>query len=284
MSRIKASSGSSSGGSSATSIANVLVAGQAFNANQSYAVRWGIEANGETPDEVYAADYDAATLNNYWAIGIALSPTAVIPGGNINVYSFGTYTLGSSDTPFMASDVGNPVWLTADGAFSTTAPSLDTEADEKIGIVMSTSQIWINDQLMGIGGGGGGGGSGVTSLNGLMGVIDLVAGTPNITITEVGNNIDISFTGSGTGNVTGIAPTTVGAIARWADITGTTIENSPDTLVQDSGAIEAQGFITNRSVVGIVSVPSEYSWIAPELEIELSGAIEIEPDGELIII
>ena len=39
----------------------------------SYAVRWGIEANGETPDEVYAADYDAATLNNYWAIGIALS-------------------------------------------------------------------------------------------------------------------------------------------------------------------------------------------------------------------
>ena len=83
---------------------------------------------------------------------------------NINVYSFGTYTLGSSDTPFMASDVGNPVWLTADGAFSTTAPSLDTEADEKIGIVMSTSQIWINDQLMGIGGGGGGGGSGVTSL------------------------------------------------------------------------------------------------------------------------
>ena len=33
MSRIKASSGSSSGGSSATSIANVLVAGQAFNAN-----------------------------------------------------------------------------------------------------------------------------------------------------------------------------------------------------------------------------------------------------------
>ena len=286
MSRIKASSGSTSGssGGSATSIANVLIAGQAFSANTSYAVRWGIEANGETPDRVYAADYDAATLNNYWAIGIALSPTSVSPGGNISVYSFGTYTLGSSDTPFMASDIGNPVWLAANGAFSTTAPDFDTLADEKIGIVMSLNQIWINDQLMGIGGGGGGGGGGVTSLNGLTGVIDLVAGTPNITITEVGNNIDISFTGTGTGNVTGIPPTDIRAIARWADITGTTIENSPDTLVQDSGAIQAQGFITSRSVTGIVSIPAQFSWIAPELQIELSGAIEIEADGELIIL
>lgn len=90
--------------------------------------------------------------------------------------------------------------------------------------------------------------------------------------------------GGGTGNVSGIPPTTIDAIARWADTTGTTIQNSPGTLVQDSGAIQSSGFLTDRSVIALISIPSEFSMIAPELEIELTGSIEIEPDGELIII
>jgi len=89
---------------------------------------------------------------------------------------------------------------------------------------------------------------------------------------------------SGTSGVTGVPPTDIGAIARWNDTTGTSIKNSPGTLVQDGGAIQSAGFITNRSVSTIVSIASTYSMIAPELEIELTGSIEIEPDGELIII
>lgn len=89
--------------------------------------------------------------------------------------------------------------------------------------------------------------------------------------------------GSGSGNVTGIPPTTIGAIAVWDDTTATTIENSL-TNVQASGAIESHGFITIRSVMNLVIVNPGESWIAPEMEIELSGAIEIEPDGEMIII
>lgn len=89
--------------------------------------------------------------------------------------------------------------------------------------------------------------------------------------------------GSGTGNVTGIPPTGIRDIAIWADTTGTTIEDS-GSLVQVGGAIQSPGFLTDRSVTTVVSVPSYYSWIAPELQIELSGAIEIEADGELIII
>src|SRR5580658_5573521 len=89
---------------------------------------------------------------------------------------------------------------------------------------------------------------------------------------------------SSSGNVTGVPPTTIDAIARWADTTGTTIKNSPGTLVQDSGAIESQGFITIRSVTALVTVNSGESWIAPEMEITLTGAIQIEPDGEMIII
>lgn len=95
----------------------------------------------------------------------------------------------------------------------------------------------------------------------------------------------VSASGSGpTGNVTGLPPTDINAIARWADTSADSIKNSPGTFIQDGGSIEASGFITNRSVTTLISVPSEYSMISPELEIELTGSIEIEPDGELIII
>lgn len=86
------------------------------------------------------------------------------------------------------------------------------------------------------------------------------------------------------GSVTGVPPTTVNAIARWADTTGTTIQNSPNTYVQDSGAIEAQGFITKRSVTGTVTVNGGESWIAPSIELSLTGAIVIADDAELIIV
>lgn len=104
-------------------------------------------------------------------------------------------------------------------------------------------------------------------LNPITGQLDLV----NATVT-------------GTGNVTGLPPTTLRAIARWADITGTTIENSPGTLVQDGGAIEAQGFITNRNVSGTVTVNTGESWIAPSLQILGGGVIILNPDAQLIII
>jgi hypothetical protein len=94
---------------------------------------------------------------------------------------------------------------------------------------------------------------------------------------------NIGSSGSGSGNVTGISPTTIGAIAVWDDTTGTTIENSL-TNVQTSGAIEAQGFITVRMVTSLVTVNPGESWIAPEIELEPSGSIQIEPDGEMIII
>lgn len=87
-----------------------------------------------------------------------------------------------------------------------------------------------------------------------------------------------------TGNVSGVPPTDVNAIARWDNTSGTVIKNSPNTYVQDGGAIQASGFITTRSVTTLVVVPSGDSMIAPNLEIELSGSLEIEPDGELIII
>lgn len=94
----------------------------------------------------------------------------------------------------------------------------------------------------------------------------------------------VGSTGSGSGNVTGIPPTDINAIARWDNTTGTIIKNSPGTFVQDSGAIEAQGFITTRLVTGTVTVNAGESWIAPALTISPGSTIILDPDAELIII
>ena len=86
-----------------------------------------------------------------------------------------------------------------------------------------------------------------------------------------------------TNGVTGIPPTTVGAIASWADTSGTMIQNT-ETNVQASGAIEAQGYITNRNITGTVTVNGNESWISPALTLEPGSNVIIEAGGELILI
>jgi hypothetical protein len=88
---------------------------------------------------------------------------------------------------------------------------------------------------------------------------------------------------TGTGDVVGIAPSTPGAIATWVDTNATTIQNT-NTNIQPSGAIEAQAFITNRLVSGIVTVNGNESWIAPALTLEPGSNVIIQPGGELILI
>lgn len=116
-----------------------LVAGQAFSANTSYAVRWGLTANGETSGRVYAADTTTSSFDLFYVIGMAQSGTAVSIGGNITVTGQGSFTLGSNDTAFGANTDGAPVFLTAAGTFSTTAPSTAGSALTRIGMVQVRS-------------------------------------------------------------------------------------------------------------------------------------------------
>jgi hypothetical protein len=88
--------------------------------------------------------------------------------------------------------------------------------------------------------------------------------------------------GSGSG-VTGVPPSEDKAIPRWVGTAADTIDSSL-SYIQDGGAIESQGFITRRSVTATVVIPDGESWIAPALELELTGSIELEPNGELIIV
>lgn len=89
--------------------------------------------------------------------------------------------------------------------------------------------------------------------------------------------------GGGTGNVIGPATSTDKAIARWNGTTGTLIQDSQGTLVQDSGAIQTQAIIVQKSITGVVSVPTNFAMLASGIEIE-GGEIDIETDAELVIL
>jgi len=88
-----------------------------------------------------------------------------------------------------------------------------------------------------------------------------------------------------TGNVSGVAPTTDKAIARWVGTGGDTIQNSPNTTVQDGGAIEAQGFVTKNHVTDTVEIGAgETMTLASYMDLDAGGTVIIDGDGELVII
>jgi hypothetical protein len=88
---------------------------------------------------------------------------------------------------------------------------------------------------------------------------------------------------STSGGVQGPSSSTDNAITRWDGITGQLVQNSK-ALLQDDGAIQAQGFITNRQVTGTVVVGATESWIAPSLELQPGSVIVLGAGAQLIII
>ncbi|CAM6005515.1 unnamed protein product [Sphagnum balticum] len=148
--------GSAASVSQAPSIKRTLIAGQAFTANTSYAVRWGLTANGETAGRVYAADITTSSYDLFYVIGMASSATTVTAGSNITVTTLGLFNLSSSDTAFASSTDGTAVFLTASGTFSTTAPSTSGQAVTRIGMVQvrsataASNVIDVHPQVMGV--------------------------------------------------------------------------------------------------------------------------------------
>jgi hypothetical protein len=82
--------------------------------------------------------------------------------------------------------------------------------------------------------------------------------------------------------VEGPATTAQNSITRWNSTDGSLINDSL-TVLQDSGAIEAQGFISRRKVFGTVTVNTDETWKAPYLYIQPGGAIMLQPGAELIV-
>lgn len=123
----------------APSVQFIATAGQSFSANTTYAVRWGLVANGETAGRVYAADITTSSFDLFYVIGMASSAGAVTAGQTIVVQRLGPINLRSGDTAFVTNDPGKAVYLTASGTFSTTPPSTAGQAITRIGIVQVQS-------------------------------------------------------------------------------------------------------------------------------------------------
>lgn len=96
--------------------------------------------------------------------------------------------------------------------------------------------------------------------------------------------LDLVGSSSSSSGITGPVTSTNKAITRWNGTSGDVVQDSPGTLVQDSGAIEAQGYITNRVVTNTVTVNSTETWIAPSLEVAAGGTIVLGSGAQLIII
>lgn len=118
-----------------------LVAGESMAANTSFLVRYAI--NGETAGRVYKADKDASSNDLFHVIGIAKIGSAASAGDTIEVYISGDYTLASSDAAFNATDIGKPIFLNSAGAFTLTAPTTTDEAVKQIGVVATTTKIFV---------------------------------------------------------------------------------------------------------------------------------------------
>ena len=121
------------------------VAGESFAANTTFAVRYAL--NGETAGRLYKADKDASVSDKMHVVGFIQSGSALSAGNAAVLLDDGIITLGGSDTPFNAADIGKPVFLDSAGAFTVTPPSGTNIASAIIGIVRSTSSFKVEKRL-----------------------------------------------------------------------------------------------------------------------------------------
>lgn len=123
-----------------------------LSANTTYAMRWGVPANSETAGDLYVADWNTASFDLFWVVGLYNSTSTTATGASITITSKGEFTLGSSDTPFGSTDQGKPVWLGSAGAITANSgfsPS-SGDANEKLGIAMGANTIFVDCQMMGV--------------------------------------------------------------------------------------------------------------------------------------
>ena len=146
---ITGGAGSALAVASSPSVQKVMVAGEAFAANTTFAVRMAL--TGETAGRVYKADLDSTSSDKFYVIGLAtISGTSLSAGDNITITLLGTRAQGSSDSAFASGDVGKPVYLGASGAWTVTAPTTTNHAIAIVGIVQTTTSVLVQPQFIGI--------------------------------------------------------------------------------------------------------------------------------------
>lgn len=131
------------GGGSAAAVAYApaikesMVVGESFAATTLFAVRYAKAADsGFVAGRVYKADYDSTSADNFWAIGLVYSAGSLTAGNSTLVTKVGVINV-----PSHGFTVGTPVWLSASGAVTNTAPSATLQAALKLGMVRDANNI-----------------------------------------------------------------------------------------------------------------------------------------------
>jgi hypothetical protein len=101
---------------------------------------------------------------------------------------------------------------------------------------------------------GGGGSAGVSSLNGLLGAINLVAGS-NVTVTPVGNNISLASSGGGVNNLPPVYNVKVDGTAKgdWQQVLDGSMTSGSAVLTSAAGKFVAGDVGKQISVSGAAS-------------------------------
>lgn len=108
------------------------------------AVRYAKAADsGVTAGTVIAADNDATSADNFWAIGLQVAGAS--SGAGVAVTYSGLMTATGHGLT-----VGQPFFLGSSGAVTSTAPSAANTAVVKLGMVKDTNTLLINIQVMGV--------------------------------------------------------------------------------------------------------------------------------------
>ncbi len=148
-STITGGSGTAAAVAKAPKVSRKFIAGQAFSANTTYAVR--LSVFGETPERLFAAQRDASVANKYLAIGMIRSGVAVNAGDEVEVVLHGELVTWAGN--WGAEEVGKEIFVGDAGAVILGASLANTagEAAYCIGVVADVGKIWVDfKQLRGI--------------------------------------------------------------------------------------------------------------------------------------
>lgn len=128
------------------SLSPLFVVGEFFAQDETFAVRFAL--NGETAGRIYKADNDASSLDNFYIVGVVVASVASFAGDSVTMKTSGT--LSTPDITWNATDIGKPVFLGTSGQLTITPPSADNTAIVRIGIVQTTTSIFVQPQVVGI--------------------------------------------------------------------------------------------------------------------------------------
>jgi hypothetical protein len=130
----------------APAIVNTEVSGQALSATTLVALRYALSSDsGSTAGQMWKADYNTASNDNFYVIGLAYPASSVSASGNVTVTEFGVINV-----PSHGFTTGVPLYLGASGALTTTAPSTSLQAIVRVGMVKDANNIFVNVQVVGV--------------------------------------------------------------------------------------------------------------------------------------